>query len=114
MLVLVLVGFACDCDHRDLHVLTHSCPTRRSSDLVAPLPDDPRVIRFSALTDNDGRPDPVAIDAQRDIRLIQYTGGTPGTPNGHKLTHQKLTANTQQVNSYDPTHAAEQKGRGIG
>src|SRR3546814_12615171 len=25
-----------DCDHRDLHVLTHSFPTRRSSDLEVP------------------------------------------------------------------------------
>src|SRR3546814_8156300 len=25
--------FYCDCAHRDLHVLTHSFPTRRSSDL---------------------------------------------------------------------------------
>src|SRR3546814_2154381 len=27
------VFFEVYCDHRDLHVLTHSCPTRRSSDL---------------------------------------------------------------------------------
>src|SRR3546814_16667256 len=27
-------------DHRDLHVLTHSCPTLRSSDLSMPLPPD--------------------------------------------------------------------------
>src|SRR3546814_7732857 len=52
---------------------------------VAALPDDPRVIRFSALTANDGRPDPVAIDAETDIALIQYTGGTTGTPKGAKL-----------------------------
>src|SRR3546814_1605103 len=33
--------FECYGDHRDLHVLTHSFPTRRSSDLRvgAPLPD---------------------------------------------------------------------------
>src|SRR3546814_2974183 len=29
--------FYCSCDHRDLHVLTHSFPTRRSSDLIAPV-----------------------------------------------------------------------------
>src|SRR3546814_17894437 len=31
--------FYCECygDHRDLHVLTHSFPTRRSSDLERPL-----------------------------------------------------------------------------
>src|SRR3546814_4657980 len=30
--------FECYCDHRDLHVLTHSFPTRRSSDLVSLTP----------------------------------------------------------------------------
>src|SRR3546814_11413808 len=29
----MFVLFYCDGDHRDLHVLTHSFPTRRSSDL---------------------------------------------------------------------------------
>ncbi len=80
---------------------------------VAPLPDDPRVIRFSALTDNDGRPDPVAIDPQTDIALIQYTGGTTGTPKGAKLTHQNLTANARQVNAIDPDHDAEDRILGV-
>src|SRR3546814_19734857 len=36
----VLCFFVCYGDHRDLHVLTHSFPTRRSSDLLdqQPLP----------------------------------------------------------------------------
>ena len=80
---------------------------------VAPLPDDPRVIRFSALTGNDGRPDPVAIDPQADIALIQYTGGTTGTPKGAKLTHQNLTANARQVNAIDPDHDAEDRILGV-
>ena len=47
-------------------------------------------------------PEPVAIDAERDIALLQYTGGTTGTPKGAMLTHQNLTANARQVDAVDP------------
>ena len=80
---------------------------------VAALPDDPRVIRFSALIDNDGRPAPVPIDAEQDIALIQYTGGTTGTPKGAMLTHQNLTANARQVNAVDPDHDADDRILGV-
>src|SRR5690606_33016124 len=49
---------------------------------VTDIPDNPNIIRFSALIDNDGQPDPAPIDAEKDIALIQYTGGTTGLPKG--------------------------------
>ncbi len=84
---------------------------RRSE--VAPLPDDPRVTRFSALIANDGRPDPAEIDPENDVALIQYTGGTTGTPKGAMLTHQNLTANARQVNAIDPDAEADDRILGV-
>ncbi|MDM7955803.1 long-chain fatty acid--CoA ligase [Blastomonas sp.] len=69
---------------------------------TAARPDDARITSFSALIDNDGAYTPVPIDAERDIALFQYTGGTTGTPKGAMLSHQNLSANARQVNAIDP------------
>ena len=50
----------------------------------------------------DGAPQPLAIDPEEDLALLQYTGGTTGTPKGAMLTHQNITANTRQVMAIDP------------
>lgn len=39
----------------------------------------------------------VAIDAENDVAVLQYTGGTTGTPKGAMLTHYNLFANTVQT-----------------
>ncbi|CAG7629006.1 Long-chain-fatty-acid--CoA ligase [Paenibacillus solanacearum] len=41
-------------------------------------------------------PSPVAIDAEQDLALIQYTGGTTGLAKGVMLTHYNLVANAIQ------------------
>ncbi|MGH6782218.1 MAG: AMP-binding protein, partial [Sphingomonadaceae bacterium] len=84
---------------------------RRSE--VAEKPDDPRIISFSALIDNDGDCDHVAIDPVNDVALIQYTGGTTGTPKGAMLTHQNLTANARQIDMIDPDHASPDRIMGV-
>ena len=69
---------------------------------VAPRPHDPRILAFSKLIANPGSCDRVTLDPERDLALIQYTGGTTGTPKGAMLTHQNLSANARQVARLDP------------
>ena len=69
---------------------------------VAPRPDDPRILAFSKLIANPGSCERVTFDPERDLALIQYTGGTTGTPKGAMLTHQNLSANARQVARLDP------------
>ncbi len=38
----------------------------------------------------------VEISAKEDLAVLQYTGGTTGTPKGAMLTHYNLVANTEQ------------------
>jgi len=40
------------------------------------------------------------VDADEDLAMIQYTGGTTGKPKGVMLTHANLLANTHQVNAW--------------
>ncbi len=69
---------------------------------VSTRPADPRVTAFSALIDNDGAHPAAAIQPARDAALIQYTGGTTGTPKGAVLTHANVAANARQVAGLDP------------
>ncbi len=80
---------------------------------VESLPIDPRVTRFSALIANKGDVLPPPVDADNDVALIQYTGGTTGTPKGARLTHQNLTANARQVAMLDPWRDGEDRILGV-
>ncbi|MEM9879873.1 MAG: long-chain fatty acid--CoA ligase [Pseudomonadota bacterium] len=59
-------------------------------------------ISFHQLTDNDGMVKPVEIDPAEDIAVLQYTGGTTGTPKGAMLSHANLYTNALQTAHYEP------------
>ena len=42
---------------------------------------------------NNGSYQKVAIDPLEDIAVLQYTGGTTGTPKGAMLTHANVSVN---------------------
>lgn len=56
-----------------------------------------RIIPAGQLSASKHNFKPVAIDALTDVAVLQYTGGTTGTPKGAMLTHANLYANTIQI-----------------
>lgn len=78
---------------------------------VVPVPRDPQVCSWRSCL--RAEPKPVAIDPERDLALLQYTGGTTGTPKGAMLTHQNLSANARQLRAVDPDRGARDMVLGV-
>lgn len=67
---------------------------------VAGSPIKDRVIDGAAMSKTTQPLTAVAIDPVEDVAVLQYTGGTTGTPKGAMLTHANLYANTVQIDSW--------------
>jgi long-chain acyl-CoA synthetase len=61
------------------------------------IPDDLRHVTFARLIGDDHPLDPVPLDPDKDLAVLQYTGGTTGVPKGAMLTHANLAANLAQI-----------------
>jgi long-chain acyl-CoA synthetase len=59
-----------------------------------------QVIDGAALARTSTLVSPVPIDPINDVAVLQYTGGTTGTPKGAMLTHANLYANTVQLEAW--------------
>jgi long-chain acyl-CoA synthetase len=64
---------------------------------LAKVPDQSPFIRFERLIAGAAMPAPVSIDPERDIAVLQFTGGTTGLPKAAMLSHANITVNVQQV-----------------
>ncbi|WFL79029.1 long-chain fatty acid--CoA ligase [Altererythrobacter arenosus] len=64
------------------------------------------ILRWSELVSGAGEPPKLAIDPN-EVALLQYTGGTTGTPKGAMLSHANLSINAQQVCGINPFGDAE-------
>lgn len=58
-------------------------------------------LRFVDLLRSPPLTNPPAVDVH-DVALLQYTGGTTGSPKGAVLTHANLSINAGQVHALDP------------
>jgi long-chain acyl-CoA synthetase len=67
---------------------------------VAGSPIKDRVIDGMTLSKTSAPFTAVSIDPVEDVAVLQYTGGTTGTPKGAMLTHANLYANTVQIDSW--------------
>jgi len=77
---------------------------------IASWPRDDRHHDFSDFMDNNAQPAAVAVDIHNDIALLQYTGGTTGSPKGAMLTHANLAANTEQcLKAFDGVEMGKEK-----
>jgi long-chain acyl-CoA synthetase len=75
----------------------------KSKDMARPhaSPERERIVLEGDLM-GGGKPDVPVIDPLSDVAVLQYTGGTTGTPKGAMLTHANVHANVQQVMAWAP------------
>ncbi|MFQ5346656.1 MAG: long-chain fatty acid--CoA ligase [Rhodothalassiaceae bacterium] len=70
---------------------------------IAQPPEDGSHASFRTLLANDGKVTRIDIDPAEDVAVLQYTGGTTGTPKGAMLTHANLAVNAAQTLFWDPS-----------
>lgn len=69
---------------------------------ISEIPNDAQHVSWESLLNNPPQHEPVAIQPEADVAVIQYTGGTTGVPKGAVLTHANLYVNAHQCGMWFP------------
>ena len=72
---------------------------------ICSFPDDKHHISWNEVMKYPAEVRTVGINPEKDIAVMQYTGGTTGVPKGVVLTHANLTCNVEQATRW--LHKAE-------
>jgi long-chain acyl-CoA synthetase len=81
----------------------------RKKGLSPGIPPGSFVRRWKPSIHTPGTPDPVRIHASTEVAVLQYTGGTTGTPKAAMLTHRNLVANALQCAAWFNAAASERE-----
>jgi len=76
----------------------------KTKELARPMasPVKDKIVPEAQLLASGARFMPIAIDPAADVAVLQYTGGTTGTPKGAMLTHANLYVNVKQLDAWAP------------
>ena len=77
---------------------------------LAQIEDNKRQVWFENLVQNEGNYRSAAIDPENDVAVLQYTGGTTGTPKAAMLTHANVRFGG---NASAKGHVATSRFRGV-
>ena len=66
------------------------------------VPEETWIHRLPSLLAEGAPPPKLAVNSEQDVAVLQYTGGTTGTPKGGMLTHRNLVANALQTAAWLP------------